>query len=353
MNTKRFGALVLSGLGLFLISGFAGNVFAQDSAGIRMQPAIIEDQVSPGQIFRTTLSVTNVGDTSKLFYLVSRDISGLSPNGTPMFLPAGEESDYSLSSWISFNTPSVTIAGGETKEIPVVVSVPRDADPGSHFAGLFVSLKPEKPDTIGTGVGYEVATIISLQVEGDVNEEARIRQFATGKMIYTKAEVDFKTIVENMGNVLVRARGPLEITDIFGKKVATLVVNDQGSVVLPDSSREFTTVWTGEGLTIGRYQAVLGLVYGNNGRKTITATTSFWVLPLNFILIVTAGLAALIVIFFTITHLYIRNKLSAMGADGKGAALRRGGMPSKSMFITVAVLIAVALLVVFMMVLFA
>lgn len=337
---------------------FRMKAVAQDSVSIKMQPAIIEDLADPGTVFRTTIAVTNLSDSEKLFYLIARDITALSETGTPIFAATGEETPYSLSSWIRFGIPSVTLASGEMREIPVSVFVPRDAEPGGHFAGLFVSLKPPKLTATGTGVGYEVATIISLQVAGDITEDARIREFSTGKLIYTKAEVDFNTVVQNMGNVLVRARGPLEITDIFGKKVATLVVNDQGAVVLPDSNREFKSVWTGEGLSIGRYQAVLGLVYGNNGRKTITATTSFWVLPLNFMLVTLVGIIGFIVIFFTATHLYIRRKLVQMDKAGSGrerAAYAQGhsSSSSKNMVVTIIALVAVAMLIILTMVLLA
>lgn len=349
--------LSLGFVGLFsLLLGY--QAMAQDSSGVKLQPTIIEDAVEPGQVFNSVLKVTNTGDLERVFYFMARDIEGLSGDGTPIFTNEGERTEHSLSSWIRTGIPSVSISPDETKEIPFSVFIPRDAEPGSHFAGLFVSYQPPKLTIQGAGVGYQVATIISLQVKGDITEEARIREFSTDKLIYTKAEVGFQSVVENLGNVLVRARGPLEITNIFGKKVATIVVNDQGAVVLPNSTREFKSVWTGEGLSIGRYQAVLGLVYGNNGRKTITATTSFWVLPMNLMLVTLVGIIGFIVLFFTITHLYIRRKLGRLNGDGSGrdrVAYARGhnGPSSKNMVVTSIILISVVMVLILMMVLMA
>lgn len=309
MRTRSY-ANVISCLFVFLFVWFSVlPVRAQEATGLKVQPAIIEERVDPGQVFSSTLSAANLGSDTKTFYIIKRDISGISPTGAPIFAGEEEKTGFEVSSWIKVSQESITIAPGQTKKIPFSVEIPKDASSGGHFGGIFLSLAPERPEETGIGIGYQVGTIISLQISGEIFEEAQIREFRTNRMIYSRPEVTFITRVENNGNVLVRPRGPLEITDFFEKKVATLRINDAGAAVLPKTTRQFETSWQGEGLAFGRYQAVMSLVYGQDERKTISRTLSFWILPLNIILPVAGGIFGLILLVFILVRLHIRRKL--------------------------------------------
>jgi len=292
---------------------------AQEVAGLKVQPAIIEEKADPGQIFSSALSATNLSSDTKTFYIIKRDINGLSPSGAPIFAGEEEETGFEVSSWIKVSQESITIAPGQIGKVFFTVEVPKDASPGGHFGGIFLSSAPKRPEETGIGIGYQVGTIISLQISGEIFEEAQIREFRTNRMIFSQPEVTFITRVENIGNVLVRPRGPLEITDFFEKKVATLRMNDSGAAVLPKSIRQFEISWQGEGLTFGRYQAVMSFVYGQEERKTISRTLSFWVLPLNIILPVVGGILGLILLVFVLVKLYIRRKLREIRSITEGA----------------------------------
>lgn len=281
---------------------------AQEFTGLKVQPAIIEERVDPGQTFSSVLRATNLSSETKAFHIVKRNISGLSSAGAPIFVEE-EKTRFELVSWVSIPEEPITIAGGQTKEIQFSIEVPEDASPGSHFGGIFLSLEPQRPEETGVGIGYQVGTIINLRISGEIFEEAQIREFRTDKAIYGKPEVTFITRVYNPGNVLVRPRGPLEITDLFGKKVAILRVNDKGAAIFPRATRQFETLWQGEGLAFGRHQVVVSLVYGEEGRKTISGVLSFWILPLNIILPVVGGILGLVIAVFILVKLHIRRKL--------------------------------------------
>lgn len=326
---------------------------AQEIAGVQIKPALFEDRVDPGDIYEATLRVTNLSDMDQVYYLNKRDISYMTDTGQPIYAEDGEKTGFEMSSWITLDS-SVIVQPAQTIEVPMVVTVPEDATPGGHFAGIFITTQPVKPDTTGSGVGYQVATIVNLRISGAVTEEAEIREFRTDKGVYSQADVRFITRVENRGNVLVRPRGPLEITNMFGKKVGLIRMNDSGGGIFPGSERQFEVVWEDEGFHIGRYTALMGLIYGEETRQNISASTSFLILPMKVILSVLGGLIGLILIVYVFLKLYIRTKVNQVqgiagrrmtGAVGRHSPMyRRQSAAPKLVFLTIGMLLLILVL---------
>ncbi len=300
---------------LALILAFGGFLAAraqQPTAGLQVRPAVFEEKADPGQSFSFIFRATNIGNESRQFYAVRQDIKGLLASGEPVFADFGEETIYGMSDWIEISPEPIIIGAGETKEIPFSVKVPQNASPGTHLAGVFLSSEPEtRLKEIGSLIGYRVGALVNMRISGEILEEGQIREFSVEKAIYYsgRPEVKFASRVENLGNVFIKPRGPIDIINVFGKKVATLRMNDAAAAVFPKDIRRFETVWQKDGLAFGRYQAVMSLLYGDEQKKTISATVSFWVLPLNVILPICAGLLALILGIHFGLRLYVKRKI--------------------------------------------
>lgn len=304
------------------IAGVTGaHAQAQTVAeGLRISPAVIEDRVNPGDVYKFTLKVTNIADAPKTFYLAAQNISGLDDAGSPIFAKEGESTKYEMSTWVELPDSSITLGPNETKHIPFSVRVPADASPGAHFGGVFLDARAERQSSTGSGIGYNVGSLLSLRISGDVAEEARFREFSTKKLVYGTPDASFSLKVENLGNVLVRPHGVIEISDMFGKQVGDVRVNDSVAAVFPGETRTFSADWKYDGFALGRYQAVASLAYGEDAKKTITATTSFWVLPLKLLAIVIGSLLAAVLILYIGVRRYISNKLRDMGVTGSQTA---------------------------------
>ncbi len=345
---------------------FSAVILAQDAIGIKVSPALIEERVDPGQTVTSTLRFTNIGSVEKAFYLVGRDISGILENtNQPIFAEPGIKTGYELSSWIEATSAPIMVLGNETKEIEFVIKVPEDASPGSHIGVLLVSTKPESEiQEIGSAVGFEAGPLIMLRISGEIFEEAKVREFFTDKALYSRPNVKFTTKVENPGNVLIRPRGPVDIINFMGKTSATIKMNNDAAAIFPKAIREFQVEWNKDGIAFGRYQAVMSLVYGDDGRKTVSATASFWVLPLHIIFPVFGGILILILGIYIITRLYIKKKVAqiyeatkqAEGLSQEGAKINEEILPpTQPVSFPKAALWAIGLLVfvlVFVLVLF-
>jgi hypothetical protein len=322
-----------------------GFVPPAEAAGVKIQPAIIEERLDPGKAFSTTLRVTNLDDVPRTYFLLVKDVEDVDGSGKPTFTDA-ENPLYGISRWVTLDRKSIEVGAHETKEVSVVITAPLDAAPGGHFGGIFASLDAVRPAETGVGIGYEIGTIISLRIAGEVAEEARIREFRTERAVYDAPSVSFIARVENLGNVLVRPRGPIEITNMFGRKAGVVLVNEDGASIFPKKEREFSVAWTSDNvLAMGRYQATMSLVYGEDGRKTITEAVSFWVLPIKILGSVFAGLLAVIVLGYVGIRMYIRKKIR----EAQGGAAARGAsesLPSsRLLFLTIgAVIFVLALL---------
>jgi hypothetical protein len=313
---RRFvGALAL----VALILPFDG--FAQET--VKIEPAIIEERVDPGQVFRSSLRVTNDSPETRTYFLLTRDISDMVGN-RPVFAEPGEILETGVSAWVKLSAQSVTLKPGELKEVPFTVTVPKDAFPGSHLGGVFLSLQSNRPSETGAGIGYQIGSILIFRLSGNADEAARIREFKVDRNIYSRPEVNFSIKVENQGNVLVRPRGPIEIQNMFGKVVGKLTMNDEALSVFPGKDRGFSVTWNSDEFAFGRYQAVVSLVYGEDVRKTISSAVSFWVLPFDIIIPVVVGILIGFLIVFVLLRWYVRRKVTQL----QGGAVRRA--PSRS-----------------------
>lgn len=301
---------------LVLIS--SGTVHAQQNAGITLIPATIEEPADPGGIISETLKITNESVEDKEYYIFKQNIVGVETGGVPIFGEEGAEiTGYEMSEWIQIPTEPVKISAGQTVELPIVINVPMTATPGSHFGGIFISAEPPKLRETGAGVGYEVVSIVSIRISGDVIDAARIRQFSTDKLLYSGKHVTFSAKIENQGNILIRPRGPLTITSMFNTEPVAFTVNDTLAGVFPGTVRDLQFKWDSDELGFGRYEAILALVYeGEDGQKTIDSTLVFWIFPAKVMMWIGIALVIIIGGGYLLTKYYI-NQAIIRGAGGR------------------------------------
>jgi hypothetical protein len=315
-SMKKTAAFAVLVAGSFAVSVFLGSVaYAQHGTGLKIQPAIVEQSVDPGQVLNLSVQVTNLDPGTKTYYLATQDITSLTPSGQPILATSSQPGAYGLSSWITLSQKSVTLKSGETKTANYQIAVPKNASPGGHFGGLFLTANPPSANGNGAVVGFLVGNIISLRISGAVVETAQIQDFSTDHNIYGSPNVVFTTNVANQGNVLVRPRGPISISNMWGKNVGTVIMNDVAEAIFPGSARSFQVSWSGDGLSFGRYEAVMSLAYGDQAQKTISSSVSFWILPLGIILPFLLGLIVLILAIMFFMKWYVRRKLNQLGVS--------------------------------------
>jgi hypothetical protein len=263
--------------------------------GLEISPPVLELNANPGEKVTVQIRVRNVTNGVLIAKGKADDFgAGTDESGQPkLLLDETGATRFSLKYWVS-SVPDLQLAPSELKTTIITIAVPSNAEPGGHFGVVRFTAVP--PDLNGTGVALSasVGTLLLMKVAGPITDKLSTAQFSTGsitkaglgwvdKSFFEEAPVDFLVRLKNEGSVHEKPKGNITITNMFGKKSKPVVVNQTGGNVLPDSIRRFESSYKDKGL-FGYYSATVNLTYANN--QTLTAKTSFWVLPWKMILVV-------------------------------------------------------------------
>jgi hypothetical protein len=322
-----------------LFSVFPSVIFAQTSVSFKISPTLIEENAESSKTISSVLHLQNMGTDEMTLYPIARNITGIGADQHPVYATAKDANEFELASWVSYEESELTISPGEKRDLHFTVKFPENARPGSHMAGIFLADKPSQEIKQGSSIGFEVGAIMHFRMAGEVIDDTRIREFFSTKIIYGTAYVPFTIRLENVGNSLARPRGIIDITNMFGKKIASLPVNEEGAAVFPKAMREFNATWNPEDMQIGRFEALVALsIEGANGSQTISRVLQFWILPMNILTPILGGFLTLILVVYILLRLYVRSQLR--GIRSSRTVTRSAGL-SRLTAVVIGLLVAI------------
>jgi hypothetical protein len=275
-------------------AAFALPVFAADATtlGYQISPPVTTLALDPGTSSRQTIKVTNLTDEQLTLQLDKHN-----------FVAKGEEGEvelvdnasplYSLAPYFTLSQPTVIVPPRGTSQVQYVLSIPKDAEPGGRYGSVtFNTIAAKLPNgQSGASVQQELAALIFLRINGAANEQLKIASFTVGKNFAEYGPVSFVTRVQNLGNVHEKPTGEIVIKDMFGFTTAKINVDEK--YVIPGAIRRLNATLNKKYL-FGAYNATLTLKNGTI--QTLTATTSFTVIPYKLLGIVILILIVLAVI---------------------------------------------------------
>ncbi len=307
---------------LFLVTIFlAHSASAQDSQVISVTPPLFQMSAMPGDPFQSVVKVVNGNKYPMTVFTEVVNFEAVGESGQGRFIPILGGEKTTLASWIEIDKGPYVIEPEQSKEIPFFVAIPSDASPGGHYAAILVTTEPPKEyeEQQAVFTSQAVTSLFFLRIEGDVHELATIREFSVLDTLIDKPSAEFSLRFENKGNVHLQPRGDIVITNMWGTERGRIPVNYQTHFgnVLPVSIRDFKFTWESEFemSDIGRYKAIATLAYGENGVKSVSATTYFWIIPLKATLITLLILGLCIAFIVWMVRAYIRKMLILAGVD--------------------------------------
>ena len=268
---------------------------ANGPVGLQVSPAIIEINAEKGKTYDIKIKITNTTTSDQEYFANINDFKAKDETGNPEFITDSKApSSASIVQWIQ-PIATLRLNPNQSKEIIAKMVVPANAEPGGHYGIIRFGNQPGTTGQVGASIAASTGPLVLVRVDGEVKESLTTADFYTqhkGKKqsFFEQGPVDFVERLTNNGNVHVKPKGDIVVTNMLGRQVGSVKVNDNNGNVLPSSTRRFEQRLENKWM-FGKYTAKMTLSYGTAG-GALDAMTTFWVIPYKLI-----ALAMLIIIF--------------------------------------------------------
>lgn len=253
-----------------------------DPSGERDGRAWVDLTLDPGDTVTEHMAVRNLSSRDATFELAAADGYFTGTGRFTMLDDPGRSTG--AGTWITIEA-EVDVAAGATAVVPFTISVPADAPPGDHPAGVAAShlasggAAGEQLQVQGR-VGFRVMTRVTGELRTSVAVVDRGTRYATEWNPLEPGVVDVEVLLSNEGNTAVTLDG---VTSVAGN-VTTLSHVDGAPTIelLPGESRVVVAsidgVWPLGWLDVG--VQVIPTVDGVSAQSApIRASVRVWALP--------------------------------------------------------------------------
>ena len=326
-NLKRLSLIGLAWLVIFGLIQPAAVLAATPPSitgsgqALQIAPPLIEVSGNPGQSITAKLYLTDISSVNLVVTNQINDFKAKGNTGVPDILFNSSPNDpYSLIGFIS-PLPTLILKPQQVKILNVTINIPKDASPGGHYGVIrFTGTPASLTGSSGVSLSASLGALVLLTVNGHLVENLKTSSFNItqngGKpsTFFQSIPLTFNELLTNTGNVHVIPTGIITLKDMFNHTVISMNINEEQGNILPASSRQFSQTLNSVDFTnkrlFGRYSATFNVTYGAP-KKTLTDSITFWVIPIDLILI---WIVVLIGGFFLIRwllkryNMYIINK---------------------------------------------
>ncbi len=308
--------------------------------------------LQPGAHVTDTLYINNLNKTQALTVALRLvDFSAKNQTGEPKLDLRGDapQTAWSIKPFVKIPA-SVTVPAGQSVNVPVTISVPASQGAGSYYSAVEYTAQ-NTPGQQNVTLAASSVSLMFVTVPGHANEHMQLERFGAfipntdgvdgnfSSLFFTSTPNTLAYVVQNQGDVAEQPTGSILVKNMFGKQVKVIEqANPKNQLALIGQTRRFescvqqqnktTKAVTGQEQTNvvcesphlmpGRYTAELAVFYGLNGNtnQEIVGTTSFWYLPVWFLIVV---LVVLVIIAFGIYKLQRRIRRSKSTTTSKKA----------------------------------
>ncbi len=257
--------------------------------GQRPDRSAISLEVLPGQTIQDSISIFNFTDEPISFRVWSGDGYNTADGGFAIY---GEDVDaVDTGSWIELPDTEVTVGPASRADLPILIRVPENAEPGDHAGGV-AGVNTTPVETVDAGDANidllrAVGARVYLRVAGPLNPALEVRNIEVdgsqpllpGLTGSGSARLTFEIV--NTGNLRVAPTAATELSGPFGIGKQT---NDPIELreLLPGSSVQISQEFT-EVPALGRMTARIHLT--TDAVDTVR-TTTFWAVPWLYVAVV-------------------------------------------------------------------
>ena len=276
------------------VVGVSRPAAAAENLSYQISPPVSNIAVDPGNGTKGTIKVTNLTGTQISLQVGKANFVAKGEEGQVELVDAGDPA-YSLAPYFIIDQAVIDVPPRTTRDVTYSINVPKDAEPGGRYGSITFNTIPAKLPNgqSGASVKQELAALIFLRINGATNEQLSIESFTAGNNFYEYGPIDFTVRVKNSGSVHERPAGTIVVKDMFGLTAGKFTLDEKN--VIPGAIRKFDAAFKKK-LLFGHYVATLTLQNGTV--QTLTAKTSFTVIPYRLLGIIVLFLAIFFIIFW-------------------------------------------------------
>lgn len=261
------------------------------SPTLSISPGLVKQTIEPGEKIVVIIKVTNLGKDPIPLSASKFSISGINNQGAPEF--TAETRPHSGVEWLTVDRPDLILDAQGSQEVNVSILAPIGTIPGGYSAALiFQARLPANyfDEDANTKVIPALSTSFLLSVEAGTPptiESLSISSFRTPRIVVS-APVPFLATISNPTGFFFFADGELTMKPTWGEQI--IVTQLAGSVLMPQSSRQYTSAYVGT-IWPGTYDAKFALTQGD---KVLVASSRFYSIPWPFIIIILSSVVIII-----------------------------------------------------------
>lgn len=270
-----------------------------DIVSTTASPPRLELEALPGTTLQETLKITNASPTEQAYQVKFTDFIVKDNQGTPVAVTEKVSGRWSLASWLTVKPAKLLLTPSQTATVNLLISVPKDALPGGHYA--IVTYSPIAGGTLGQanqGVGSgsavepKVGTLIYFNVIGDVTEAANLKEFKVDKKFVYYGPINLFAEIENLGDVHIRPQGTVSVTNLLNDVIFSQNLEEKN--IFPFASRTYDFTVPGK-WRLGRYAAKFEATAGSS-QLPLHGLIYFWIVPVKELTLALVILITIIVI---------------------------------------------------------
>lgn len=188
------------------------------------------------------IRLTNNSQKDVSFRVKVVDFGSLDESGGVAFLGLSRsdvEQKYSLASWISLENDWVTISVGETKEVKGKILNRESLSPGGHYGALIFRYDDQMESSDSkVNLNQMFASLIYVKKTGGEKYELKLNRIEI-KNNFWGMPSNLNLRYQNAGNIHLTPVGKVVVVGKNNVEVAKGIINNDYSIVLPESFRIF------------------------------------------------------------------------------------------------------------------
>lgn len=304
----------------------ATNGSASDN-GLKVSPVRSDVTINAGSTQTVQVTVTNVTTSVSSYDVVINDFTaGSDESGQPQILLDATKyaPSHSLKRLVG-TLGSITLQPGESKNVNVPITIPKNYAAGGYFGAVrFAPHTDQNATNKNVTLSASVGSLVLVTVPGDIHEQVTVVSMdardaveanqvdAPRTVFFDGKDINGVVRFQNSGDVQEQPFGKITLKNWRGKVIGTYEVNSttpRGNV-LPDSIRKFSVPMKDVG-GLGKYTMTGNFGYGNKG-QLITASTTFYVIPVFTIVLIVLVIALILFLIFGLPRVIKRYNRSVV-----------------------------------------